>query len=381
MSQFIQEKMQQELHFEILSAEARRWEVNSNNPECPFSKFIGNDRAIRRLGRAAFKAMSRKNRACNDLSFALVGPASTGKTTLAEMYANLIGIPFVDIQPQSVDTVQDVFEEIRKVLSKPVMTESGPLDISLVEIGEHNHYVIPPCVVFIDEVHNLKKKVVQGLLKATEKKDATMVTEDGIIANTGNVAWMIATTDRGKLFDAFDTRFEKLQLRLYSKDEIAQIINLANSDWTKDICDVVARYCSVVPREALTFATEMRNEAEMTESSNWNVVAATVANDQYIDEFGMTHQRVSILKALGNRPISAKQLPTRVRPRVKEEELEKFVLPPLMVVTPDQTEPLVTVTSKGYTITHAGLSELDKRGIPNMGEEAIPESIRETIGV
>lgn len=372
-------KIQQQVLFRDLSLTERRWAVDPVNPECPFNRFIGNEKVIKRLGRAAFKALGRTNRACNDFAFALFGPASTGKTTLATLFAEVLQLPLCIIQPQSVRRVQDVFLAVKKVLAHPWIIEKdgSRAELSLVEVDYPKNYIFPPMVVFIDEVHNLNRKVVQGLLKATERNDAQLVTEEGITVDCGYVCWLIATTDRGGLFDAFDTRFEKLNLRLYNKAEMAKIINLVNKDWDHEICEIVARYCSFVPREALTFAKDMRIEAEMSESSDWAQVAATVANDHGIDPFGMTFQRVSVLKALGRQPVSAVQLPHFVTPRVKEEELRNFVMPPLQAVTSDQKTPLVIVSSRGYCITPAGLAELDKRDIGNAGEEAIPENIRQ----
>ena len=51
-------------------------------------------------------------------------------------------------------------------------------------------------------------------------------------------------------------------------------------------------------------------------------------------------------------------------------------MPPLLAKTPDQSIPLVTVCTRGYSITPAGLAELDKRGISNRGFMAMPESVR-----
>jgi Holliday junction resolvasome RuvABC ATP-dependent DNA helicase subunit len=378
-------RTQNELLFPLKTREERLWAVSPDNPNCPLNKFIGNTKPVRELRRAVFKAMERSNRACNDFSFALFGPASTGKTTLAELFADSLQLPFCVIQPQSTRRVQDVFNEIKKSLDTPVVYKADGwreeyADLSLVEVSK-NHFVFPSKVVLIDEVHNLPRPVVQGLLKATEREDATMVTEEGIIVDCRNICWVIATTDRGGLFDAFDTRFEKLQLRLYSKKEVAKIINIANEDWSLEVCEIVSHYCSTVPREAKSFAKAMRIEMEMVDHNDWKSVASTVAEDKGVDEFGMTLQRVSVLKALGNRPISGSQLPHFTTPRCKEDELKNFVLPALQAVTPDQPTPLVVVSSKGYCITPAGLAELDKRGITNMGIEAIPESIRDSLSM
>ena len=358
---------QKELVFAVPDAEGRRWLVNPENPNFRLNHFIGNKEAVRRLSRAIFAAFGRENRDCSDYSFALCGPASTGKTYLAKLFAKVLGLPFVVIEPQSVRKVQDIFDEIEKAC-----VEFKGHDISLVEY-DGGRYFLPPMVVFIDEVHNLKNSVVQGLLKATEPNDRLMVTENGYEVRTDKVCWMIATTDRGDLFDAFDTRFQKVNLRLYSKEEMAQIIKMNNPDWEDEICMLVAKYNSQVPREALAFARDMRVEQEMSGDS-WSEVAATVAKDHEIDEYGMTFKRVEILRSLGQKPISLAQLPFVIH--VKEEELRKFIMPPLMSRTPDQ-EPMVTVSSRGYTITPAGLSELDKRGIPHRGLKSMPEQIRE----
>lgn len=359
--------MQRQMSFAVRSRDDRRWAVDPKNPEFALNKFIGNKEAKRRLSRAVFSALGKENRCCADYSFALCGPASTGKTYLAKLFAEALDIPFVSVEPQSVRRVQDIFEEIEKACRE------HHEDIALVQ-NEDGGYILPPMVVFIDEVHNLRKSVVQGLLKATEPNDRTMVTEDGVRVCTSHVCWVIATTDRGDLFDAFDTRFQKVNLRLYTKREMARIIKMNNPDWDDETCLLVAKYNSHVPREALAFARDMRVEHEMNGGVSWEQAAAIVAKDHGIDRWGMTEARVEVLKALGQRPISSTQLQYVVH--VKEDELKKFVMPPLLARTP-ASEPLVTVSTKGYTITLDGLAELRRRGLPNRGLDAMPKQVRQ----
>jgi len=356
---------QQELFFEAISVENRRWLVSPDNAKYKLNKFIGNKEAVKRISRAVFSALGKENRDCSEYSFALCGPASTGKTYMAKLFAEALKIPFVSIEPQSIESVQDIFAEIERVCA-----EDGR--VSLVEYPG-GRYLLPPMIVFIDEVHNLKNSVVQGLLKATEPNDRVMVTEKGYEVRTDKVCWMIATTDRGDLFDAFDTRFQKVNLQLYSMKEMAQIVKMNNPDFDEDACLLVAKYNSQVPREALAFARDMRVEKEMSGCDSWEDVAKAVAKDHGIDEHGMTLSRVGILRSLGQGPVSAAQMPFIVH--VKPEELRKFILPPLMGRTPDR-DPLVTVSARGYTITKAGLEELDKRSIPNRGLDAMPEQVR-----
>jgi Holliday junction resolvasome RuvABC ATP-dependent DNA helicase subunit len=360
--------MQKHLNFLVPSLDARRNFIQSG--QCNLNSFIGNEEAIRRLSRAVFSAIGKEDHCCSDYSFALCGPPSTGKTYLAKLFAKTLSIPFVVIEPQTVKKVDDIFFETQKAITEHY--QKLGLNFELFDFGD-KVYCPPPCVVFIDEVHNLKSNVVQGLLKATEPNDRLMITEEGSTIHTNNICWVIATTDRGDLFDAFDTRFQKVFLRLYSKKEISKIINSNNPDWSEEICDIVSNYNSQVPREAIAFAKDMRVEREMN-PRDWKCVAESVARDHGIDEFGMSQVRVDILKALGQSPMSASQLPFVAH--VKEDELRKYIMPPLLSRTPDQAIPMVTVSTKGYTITIAGIDELNKRGIRNRGLEAIPESVR-----
>ena len=170
--------------------------INRDNPKSPFFKFVGNEKAVRKIQTAAFTAWGRYNHVMRDLAFAIFGPSSAGKTTIGRLYAEAVELPFVEVSPKAIKSVQDLFKEVRRVLD-----EEG---LPLVETDRPRHYILPPCIIFIDEVHALSDGVVQGLLKATEYNDAIMVTENGTIVNCFNVTWMIATTDEGKLFDAFE---------------------------------------------------------------------------------------------------------------------------------------------------------------------------------
>jgi hypothetical protein len=338
-------------------ADVRRLFLDPSNPVSPYFGFIGNRRALDKVIRIDFETLGRYNHLCSDLNLAVIGEAGCGKNELVKRHAKANRLPLVEISPKSIKRVQDILVEINRVCS------NWRIPIPLVELVGDYDFLIPPVNVFIDEVHALAAPIVQGLLKATEYKDAMLVTEKNIRVNCKNVHWIIATTDRGKLFDAFDTRFTKCILNLYTKEEVAKIVQTENTDWDLATCRLVAHFCGRIPREALAFAREMRLEHNMNPNLSWKDVAYKIANDNEIDPFGMTFKRLAILKALGQGPVGKANLP--IVAGVKVEELEKFIMPWLLATTDDQ-ESMVGVDTRGYHITKAGIAELDKRKIPHL---------------
>lgn len=323
--------------------------IDRNSPFSPFSKFVGNDKAVRKMQTAAFTALGRDNHMMREMAFAVFGPSSAGKTTLVRLYAETVRLPFIEISPKSLKTTDDLFKIVRKSLA-----ESG---LDLVEISPKS-YSFPPCVIFIDEVHALSSGVVDGLLKATEYNDSSLSTESGIVCDTYNVTWAIATTDEGKLFEAFRTRFSPIVLKLLNKKEISQIVKLANPEWDRELCDLVSHYNSRIPRKALEFARYMKMVKKMKPDLTWDEIATEVANDEGIDEYGMHEMHLRILKALESGPIAKNRI-SLIAGR-KDEEVEKYILPWLLTETDDQPA-LICVTAKGYTITEDGLAELSRR--------------------
>lgn len=332
--------------------------VDRNNPDSPFSKFVGNDKAVSKFQTAAYNALGNYNHSMRELAFAIFGPSSVGKTSLARIYSETVGLPFLEISPKSIRTLDDILKMVDDVLRS--------LNLGLNNVN--NSFELPPMVIFIDEVHALPDHIVQGLLKATEFNDAQLITESGKVVDTYNVTWMIATTDEGKLFDAFRTRFNSVVLNYLTKKEMAQVIKKANLDFSDEVCELIAQYNSRITRKALEFARYMRMVKEMHPDKTMEEIADFVAKEEGIDEFGMSEVHLKVLTALGEGPI-AKNRMTLITGR-KDEETERFIMPWLLSATEDQPA-FVTVTPKGYTITAAGLQELDKRNIPNNGNKAL----------
>jgi Holliday junction resolvasome RuvABC ATP-dependent DNA helicase subunit len=371
------QKDQYEQVWRVPPPDIRRLLTDPASPRCPLSRFVGNEQARRVMQRAAYQAWGRPNHCCADLSFAMVGPASSGKTTLARLFGEMVRLPVIEIPPNSVRSSRELYDQIAVTLERTINIDdpNDPFSLKMVPPapGESDDPTmhVPPSIVFIDEVHGLPRDIRDGLLKAIESKDRMLCIEGGWFADCKNVCWIVATTERGKLFGPFDSRFTKVELEMYEAEEIAAIVQLDNPGWNMPLCRLVARYAGRVPRESLDFAKAMVQEHEMNGGWDWEAVAALVARSLKIDRYGLTRRRLVVLVALG-------QLGAISKGRLADyascglAELEKFVMPALLVSTPDDPA-MVVVTNKGYAITHRGLEELDRRGIPHGGEAVVAE--------
>lgn len=329
-----------------------RKKVDPDNPISEFNKFVGNRKALKKLSVIAYNALQRDNHLCNDISLCLIGPPSTGKTTLVKLFSKVLSLPMVEHSPRSIKTLDDFLEK-----SYYSIAEQG---ITLVDLGQKN-YQLPSSVMFIDEVHALRGNIIQGLLKATEKNDGILLTESGYKLDCRKTCWIIATTDIGKVFDAFRSRFSTLELKYLTRDEISLVVNKNHPDLPKDVCDLVAKYNPKVPRRALEFARYLILYKSMHKEVSWQDAAREVALNEGIDEHGMSESSISVLKAIDqHKTLALKRLQYVLGKKI--EEIEKYVLPEMLMGTDDQP-PLINITKSGLILTDDGKKELEKRNL------------------
>jgi len=117
-----------------------------------------------------------------------------------------------------------------------------------------------PCVIFIDEVHALPPAVTNILLSALD--DARQTTIDNVDYDFGDVVFLMATTDAGKLTEAFRSRPNRVLLRNYTLEELAGILwlhghrELDGYSLPREVCIEIAARTRALPRVAVKTLTD-----------------------------------------------------------------------------------------------------------------------------
>ena len=166
-----------------------------------FEQFVGQDTVVANLRLFIEAAVGRKESLDHLLLF---GPPGLGKTTLAHIVANELGV------------------ELRST-SGPVLERPGDLAGLLTGIGETD-------VLFIDEVHRLSPVVEEYLYGAMEDFRLDILIDRGpgarsVKLNLNRFTLIGATTRAGMLTSALRARFGlTTRLDFYSSEELAGII-------------------------------------------------------------------------------------------------------------------------------------------------------------
>jgi Holliday junction resolvasome RuvABC ATP-dependent DNA helicase subunit len=294
----------------------------------------------------------------------LAGPPSAGKTHIVKVLATEIGTPLVTTDAYQLNAGVNIAGKaiaggpdtlIHLIHDAWAKSVHGPLDG--VQHGSFAYYELPAMQVFIDEIHGLRRKCADALLKATERADAKLFGKNSVM-DCRNVLWIGATTDWGKLPPAFRTRFMRVDLFPPTADEVAQIVKLNNRDWDDALCEQVVFYGSTVPREALAFARSVRRYSDRLGQPPHACVMGA-AKREGIDQWGMRKQRLNILVALNANPAGLILRSLSAAVGMAPDEVVNHWLPGLMFANP----PLVYSDRTGYHITADGKAELVKRGI------------------
>jgi Holliday junction DNA helicase RuvB len=166
------------------------------------NEYIGQDKVKNNLSIFVQAALSREEALDHVL---LYGPPGLGKTTLAAIIANELGVNF-------------------RVTSGPAIERAGDLAALLTNLGEKD-------VLFIDEIHRLSRHVEEVLYSAMEDYALDIIIGKGPSARSIRLdlapfTLIGATTRAGALASPLRDRFGVIsRLEYYQPDELACIVN------------------------------------------------------------------------------------------------------------------------------------------------------------
>jgi len=227
----------------------------------------------------------------------LSGPPGLGKTTLASIIANEMGVNF-------------------KSTSAPVLEKAGDLAAILTDINEGD-------IFFIDEIHRLKSNIEEILYSAMEDFSLDLIIGQGpsaktIKININKFTLIGATTRSGLISSPLRARFGITEnLDFYTIDDMKQIIirssSILNIGIDFDGAINLAKCSRGTPRIANRLLKRVRDFAEIEGKGviNSDIVELSLKRLE-IDYLGLNKLDIRLLKILidhyGGGPVGIKTI-------------------------------------------------------------------------
>ncbi len=307
------------------------------------SEYIGQKKAKENLKVYIEAAKQRKEPLDHVLFF---GPPGLGKTTLAGIIANEMGVNI-------------------KITSGPVIEKAGDMAAILNNINEGD-------VVFIDEIHRLNRQAEEVLYSAMEDYSIDIIIGRGAAAKSIRLelpkfTLVGATTRAGMLSAPLRDRFGVVnRLEFYTVDELEEIIRRSAELFKVSIdengCHELARRSRGTPRLANRLLKRIRDFAEVKYDGNITEEVAKYALDlMEVDRLGLDNIDREILNTMITKfnggPVGIEAIATTIG---EDSGTVEEVYEPYLV-----QQGLIARTARGRIVTkeaylHLGLQALNE---------------------
>lgn len=302
------------------------------------SEYIGQDKVKQNLSVFVKAALNRREALDHVL---LYGPPGLGKTTLAGIIANELGVNF-------------------RQTSGPAIERAGDLAAILTNLNERD-------VLFIDEIHRLSRQIEEILYSAMEDFALDIILGKGPRARSIRVdispfTLIGATTKAGSLSPPLRDRFGVIsRLEYYSTDALVEIITRAADILNIPIeingAEEIARRSRGTPRIANRLLKRVRDFAQVEGSAT---ITAEIADRALlaleVDALGLDHTDRRLLDAMirkfGGRPVGLDTLAAAISET--RETVEDIYEPYLLQLG------FIMRTPRGRVVTEAARRHMNK---------------------
>lgn len=332
--------------------------ANSDNSLRPLSldKFIGQEGAVNQARISLMSALARHDALPH---IVMSGPPGLGKTTLAGILANEVGVELQSFLSTAINDQTAVIGILSKFDYSGYNLENG-------EIADPAKVKYP--VVFIDEIHRLTQSVTEFLHTVLEDFKVTITTRNHMGVMESAECWIPrftligATNYLGTLPKPFLDRFPvKLAFEIYPNDKIAEIIKGASERASiridNDAVMEIASKSRGVPRIAIHHLLSCRDVAiVMNPKGESHRITLACVKQMFeiheIDNCGLTKLDRKVLSFLAavKRPVGIRSIAQGVDEDV--DTIETTVEPWLV------RQGFVVKTLRGRAISEKGLSHL-----------------------